>query len=363
VSAGSLLLFAALIAPAPVAAGLGHGPGLSAAAAASGRPPECGSGSKRALAKGPSIWELARVPTLQRYCDLMARAHAELPTLPADAKKAAEEADKALPGHAAPAVVTARAALALGAVEEAGRAFDKARAVDPRSVEEPSTMHDLARVLAKTGKRDEALGVYRALVPRIDLLGTADRRVSVLLEAAHLSMAAEGAGGPLPSVGELAKPKGGNDGGHPHAAGNDGGHPHAAGARPKLDEAVAYLREARQRPPTQLAGDVLLSLALALDRAGVRDEADAVLIEAERTGAKLRAGPLDYLFTSEDRAALDALAAEGSDRAAAVKAWEAYLAGPGGKGPWVGAARARLDALRRGGGVRAKAAPTRPRSR
>src|SRR5262249_55144634 len=121
----------------------------------------------------------------------------------------------------------------------------------------------------------------------IDLLGTGDRRASVLLEAAHLSMTAEGATGPLPSVGELARAK--------------------TAGKPKLDEAIAYLREARQRPPTQLAGDVLLSLALALDRAGARDEADATLIEAERTGAKLRSGALDYLVAADDRVALDAL--------------------------------------------------------
>jgi tetratricopeptide (TPR) repeat protein len=266
----------------------------------------------------------------------MARAHAELPTLPEAARKAAAEADEALPGHAAPAVVLARAALATGALEEAARAFEKARALDPRSVEDPSTMHDLARVLVRTGKRDEALGVYRALVPRIDLLGTTDRRVAVLLEAAHVSMAAEGAGGAAPTLGELARP-----GGRPGVT---------APQRAKLDEAIAYLREARQRPPTQLAGDVLLSLALALDRAGARDEADATLVEAERAGARLPGGTAFYLATPDDRAALDAFAAEGVDRAAAQKAWETYLAGPGGKGAWAAAARARLDAIKKGGG-------------
>ena len=330
---GPLLLIPALLST-PLPAALGQSAGLSAAAAASGRPPECSSGSKRALAKGPSVWELARMPTLQRYCDLMARAHAELPTMPEAARLAATEADQALPGHAAPAVVLARAFLATGSVADAAREFERARAVDPRSVEEPSTMHDLARVLVKTGRRDEALGVYRALVPRVDLLGTTDRRVSVLLEAAHLSMAAEGAGGAPPTAAELANPK---------AKPRSG---------PHLDEAIAYLREARQRPPTQLAGDVLLSLALALDRAGSRDEAGATLTEAERAGARLRSGPVDYLIVPEDRAALDALAAESGDRVAAQKAWEGYLAGAGGKGPWAAAARGRLDALKKGGGAR-----------
>ena len=334
---GSLVLLAALLAPAPIPATLGQGGGLSAAAAASGRPPECSSGSKRALAKGPSIWELARVPTLQKYCDLMARAHAELPTMPEAARVAAHDADEALPGHAAPSVVMARAALVVGEVAEAARAFERARAIDPRSVEDPATMHDLARVLLRTGKREEALGVYRALVPRVDLLGNAERRVSVLLEAAHVSMAAEGAGGAPPTLGDLAKPK-------------------SPKGRPGLDEAIAYLREARQRPPTHLAGDVLLSLALALDRAGSRDEAGAVASEADRAGARVH-GPLAYLATPEDRGALEALSLEATDRVGAQKAWDAYLAGPGGKGPWGAAARARLDLVRRGGGARPTKGP------
>jgi tetratricopeptide (TPR) repeat protein len=283
----------------------------------------------------------------------MARAHAELPTMPEAARKAAEEADKALPGRAAPAVVLARSALALGSLDDAARAFERARALDPRSVEDPSTMHDLARVLVKTGKRDEALGVYRALVPRVDLLGTTDRRVSVLLEAAHVSMAAEGAGGAVPTLGDLSKPSPGG-----------AAKPPAQPARGRLDEAIAYLREARLRPPTQLAGDVLLSLALALDRAGSREEADATLAEAERAGARLRSGKRDYLAAPDDHAALDALAAESSDRPAAQKAWEAYLAGPGGKGPWAAAARGRLDALKKGGGARAgKATPAKGKPR
>jgi tetratricopeptide (TPR) repeat protein len=328
VTAGWILLTTALLSPAPLAS-LGHGAGLSAAAAASGRPPECSSGSRRALARGPSVWEIARVPNLQRYCDLVARAQTELAATPDRARKDAQEAEVALPGHAAPQVVIARAALSLGAIEEAARAFARARELDPRSVEDPGAMHDLARVLHKTGKRDEALAVYRALVPRVDLLGTTDRRVSVLLEAAHASMTAEGAGG-APAPAELTKPR--------------------ASAKRRLDEAVAYLREARQRPPTQLSGEVLLSLALALDRAGDRDEADATLAEALRANARLRSGTLDYLAAPEDRAALEALVAEGGDRAAAQKAWEAYLAGPGGKGPWAAAARARLDVVKRGGG-------------
>jgi tetratricopeptide (TPR) repeat protein len=331
----SVLLLTLFLAAPIHAAPSGSSSSLLAAAAASGRPRECMSSVRRALTAGPSIWEKARVPTLQRYCDLVARAHAELATSPEAAQTDARLADKALPGRAAPAVILARAALALGSLDTAAAEFERARAIDARSVEDPATMHDLARVLQRTGKRAEALAVYRALVPRIDLLGSTDRRVSVLLEAAHASMSAEGsalAGGSPPKPGDGAD-------------------------RPKLDEAIAYLREARQRPPTQLSGDVLLSLVLALDRSGDRAQADAALSDAHRTGARVRSGGPDYLADEGDRQALEALAIEASDRAQAIKSWEAFLAGPGGKGAWAGAARARLEALRKGAGKAAAPAP------
>jgi tetratricopeptide (TPR) repeat protein len=309
---------------------------LSAAAAASGRPLECASGSRRALSQGPSVWARARMPTLQKYCDMLSRARAQLSSNPELSRAAAAEAEKALPGKAAPKVALARAALALGDLETAAKQFLAAKAIDPRSVEDPSTMHDLARVLRKTGKKDEALTVYRALVPRVDLLGSTERRVSVLLEAAHASMTAHAA-----------------DKSDRSAAADK---TEAAFAANPLDEAIAYLREAKQRPPTQLANDVALSLVLALDRAGEREQADAALADAHRTGARVRQSSLDYLSSTDEKPALEALVLEGSDRAAAIKSWEAYLATPSGKGPWAVAARARLDALKHGAGKTAKPA-------
>ena len=329
----ALILSALLTIPLP--ANGNQGAGLMAAAAAAGRPPECASGSRRAVARGPSVWERARVPSLQRYCDLVARAQAQLGSSPDEARESARLAEKALPGRAAPAVSLARAALALGAPADAAREFARAQAVDPRSVEDPSTMHDLARALQKTGKRDEALAAYRALVPRIDLLGTMDRRVSVLLEAAHASMAGAAAA-PGEGGGAAAQP------GAKDAA--KGGGEKGSG---RLDEAIAYLREARQRPPTQLGGDVLLSLVLVLDRSGDRAQADAALGDAAETGARARA--LDYLAVEEDKLALEALALERSDPGGAAERWEAFLAGAGGKGPWAGAARSRLESVRKAG--------------
>lgn len=339
----ALLLALSLASPAPVAAGQTS---LSAAAAASGRPKECMSGSRRALSQGPSVWERARVPTLQKYCDMLSRARAQLASNPELSKAAALEAEKALPGKAAPKVALARAALALGDLETAAKQFLAAKAIDPRSVEEPSTMHDLARVLRKTGKNDEALTVYRALVPRVDLLPMTERRVSVLLEAAHASMAA--------SADEKSdKDKADKDKSDKDKAPKTES---ALKASP-LDEAIAYLREAKQRPPTLLSNDVALSLVLALDRAGESEQADAALADAHRTGARVRQSSLDYLSSADDKLALTALVQEGSDRAAAIKSWEAFLASPSGKGPYSAAARARLDALKRGGGKVAKKPP------
>ena len=155
-------------------------------------------------------------------------------------------------------------------------------------------MHDLARVLVKHGQaRRGARGLPRA--------GAAHR------SARHRPIAASpccsrrrtsrwpwrarAARSRAPA--ELAKPK--------------------AAPRPRLDEAIAYLREARQRPPTQLAGDVLLSLALALDRAGAREEADAALDRgAPRGRACAAARRRATSRRPRTAAALEALAAEGS---------------------------------------------------
>jgi tetratricopeptide (TPR) repeat protein len=344
VSPAALLLASVLVVPPPQ---LPLASGLRAAAAASGRPRECQSGSRRALSQGPSVWERARVPTLQKYCDSLSRARAQLSSNPELSKKAAQEADAALPGKAAPKVALARAALALGDLEAAAKEFLAAKKIDPRSVEDPSTMHDLARVLRKTGKRDEALTVYRALVPRVDLLSSTELRVSVLLEAAHASMAAHAA--------DPEKEKEKSD----RPAAKTDSKVADLKASP-LDEAIAYLREAKQRPPTMLANDVALALVLALDRAGEREAADAALADAHRTGARVRKSSLDYLSSADEKLALEALVLEGSDRAAATKSWEAYLATPAGKGAWGTAARARLDALKRGGGKVKKVAPAAP---
>lgn len=338
-------ILAALIALGAHADATGPGAGLLAAAASSGRPRECAPSSHRGIARGPSIWAIARRPSLQAFCDRMARAHAQLPTSPEAAKQAAEEADRLLPGTASAAALLGRVHLALGALDDAAKAFARARAIDPRSVDDPLTMHDLASVQRKKGELAAALETYRALVPRVELIAPAERRVAVLLEAAHVAMARTSPS--APSGDADAKAKGDGD--------------------PALAEAVAFLREARQRPPSALAADVLLSLALVLDRAGDRVPADAALADARPLVAAraVRGAAPDYVAAPEEQHAIAALAHEASgDRAAAIAAWGKFLAAHG-DGRWAQAARARRDALEKGSpparaGAKTRIASTKP---
>lgn len=298
---------------------------LIAAAAASGRPPECAPSQRRGLAHGLSVWQLARVPNLQPYCDLVARAHAQLRTSPEAAKKSALKADAKLPGRAAPEVILGRAELGLGNPEAAAKHFARALSIDPRSLEDPRAMHDLAKAQTRTNQPDAALATYRALVTRASLLPDNGQRVEVLLEAAHASMAAA-ATAPV----SAAAPREGE----------------ATSTRESLlEEAIACLREARRLPATELASDVLLSLALGLDRAGRSSQADAALVEVARTAAAPRPGIPDYLVVEDDKLLLDGLALAATDAKAARQKVEAYLAGAGGQGAWAEAARRRLQKL------------------
>lgn len=297
---------------------------LIAAAAASGRPAECAHNQRRGLSRGPSVWQLARVPMLQSYCDLVARAHAQLHSSPERAKESAVKADEKLPGYAAPEVILGRAELLLGKPEEAAKHFARARSIDARSLEDPATMHDMAKALMRTGKRAEALVVYRALVPRAALLPDSAQRVAVLLEAAHVSMAEAGA---KPAVPAPTNP------------------PPVETRETLLAEAIAYLREARQLPNNHLGGDVILSLALTLDRADRATQADALLVEVARTGATARPGTPDYLVAADDKLLIDGLALASTDPKAARGKLEAYLASPSGQGTWSEAARRRMHKL------------------
>jgi tetratricopeptide (TPR) repeat protein len=279
---------------------------LNAVAAASGRPAECIPMRGRA-----SIWTMARHPKLTRYCQLVAQAHARLATETDSALASARAAEQELPGRAAAQVAIARAALRLGKLNDAVAAFDQALKRDRRSVDSPLALRDLALARRRAGRVAEALDSYRVLVPLASLLPSKSERARVLLEAAHASMAV--------------------------ASRSEG--------QPNLDEALAYLREASRDPHHPYRADVTLSLVLALDRAGRRDQADALLAEQSLAGWVGRARP-DYLAAPEDRDALMALALEPSAPDQAAAKYQAFLSGAGGAGKWRASASERMARLK-----------------
>ncbi|MCC6524836.1 MAG: hypothetical protein IT373_19430 [Polyangiaceae bacterium] len=306
-STAALGLATALLLPRPA---LGSDE-LAAAATAAGRPREC---VPAGAAGGATIWQQARSPFLARYCGLVARAHARMVEDPSAALRAAEDASRLIPGGAAPFVAMARAELRLGEAKDAYEHFARALALDPRAVEQPLAMLDLARVRRMHGDNAGALAVYRTLVPRASLLPTREERARVLGEAALTAMALAGTAG-------------------------------APSSAASLDEALAYLREAAHDPHHGHRYALALVLALALDRQGQPAQAESVLDELPR-GPRVAASLKGlWLGDDGDAFALRALGAERSDRAAAANAWRSFLASPLGKGPWGRRATERLAAL------------------
>lgn len=275
------------------------------------RPAECG------VAPGSSttnVWERAKEPELRRFCDLLARGTAHLVAsqgLVNEVIAIADEADKLLPGRAAPSVLRGRALLRLGKPADALAALKEARARDDRALDDPVALLAWARANARTGHLDAAADAYRAALPRTSALAASERSAASF-EAGMIVMA--------------QGPKG-------------------------VDDAVAMLRQARLFASDALQLASVVALALALDRAGQKEEAKALLSERVRTDVKPVLGDERVTDALADAGvafegdALQATALEGVDAAAARDAWERFLAGAGGKGPWAEHARAHAAAL------------------
>jgi hypothetical protein len=294
------------------------GADLAAAARSGVRPEECG-GASRVHA---SRWERAKIPGLGRYCDLLARGYASLSTAPDVSARNAEAAEAALPGLPAPLVLRARAEVRRGAVVEAWALFERARALSPKSLDAPATLHDFATCGLGSGHPAEALMAYRALVPRADLLGDRWEELSVFVEAAALATSV---------------------------------------SKDSLAESIGYVTEARRRGTLPGMGDaVLAALALALDRAGRSAEAASVAreaagpswLEAERAAEAGGKHSLLPALPPNEIDAMIAIVAEPGDRELALDRWQSYLASPAGKtGQFAAHARAHRDALARGKGA------------
>ena len=265
------------------------------------------------------MWERAKSPDLRRYCDLVASAASKLAGTAAMAQAAfaaAREADGVLPGRAAPLVLEGRALAALGKVDDALAALQGGRSRDPAALDDPLALHAWGRVLARTGHPADALGAYRALLPRTAALSSSDRAASAI-EAGLVAM----------TVGPDA-----------------------------IDDAVAALREALGEAQDDAATVAVAALALALDRRGDVSEARALLSDRVRGDPRsafegARAKDLLVVAPNEEPA-LVAFALESTDAVGAREAWTQYLVGAGagagaGAGPraWEAHARAHLAAL------------------
>jgi tetratricopeptide (TPR) repeat protein len=270
------------------------------------RPAECGvqEGFKAA-----NKWERAKEPNLQSYCTLLASGTAKLVNggaLAKDVPGIADEADKLLPGRAAPSVLKGRALLRLGKPQDALAALEEAKKRDERALDDPVALLAWARANARTGHEGDAAQAYRAALPRTSALSTPERSAASF-EAGMIVMA-QG----------------------PNA----------------VDDAVAMLRQARREAQDAMQFASVVGLALALDRSGQKEEAKAVLAERVRSDAKpILADPritdaLADAGVARERDALLATALEVTEPAAAREAWHRYIEGPGGKGPWGDHARA-----------------------
>lgn len=284
---------------------------LRTAAGASGRPAECRKTVRGAL----TIWDHAREPQRHRYCDLLGRAHGLLDSSPEAARDAASLANQIFPGKAAPHVLMGRAYVRMRDDQQALAAFGKARQLDPRSIEEPGALHDLAMTQVRAGNRQEATLTYRILVPRVDLFSNVNERVHVLLEAGCLAMSR----GP-----EYA------------------------------DEAISLLTLARNQPLTKHSPVVLAMLGLALDRALLPEQTEAVLDLLQRAGgasalSAIDPATLDYLADPSEWLAAVAISWERQDPARAVALWQQYLDSQPAE-PKAARAKARMAGLRKPAG-------------
>jgi tetratricopeptide (TPR) repeat protein len=273
----------------------------------SGRPPECSD----LLGLEANVWERAKSPELRQYCDLVASASSKLSgttSMAAAALDAARKAEAVLPGHAASRALEGRALAALGKLPDALEALRDAGRIDLRALDDPAALMAWARVLARTGHADEASSAYRALLPRASALASADRAAA----AAEAGLVAMGRG-----------PAG-------------------------LDEAVSALRESMRQAQDETAVVAALALALALDRRGATDEAQALVAD------RIRGDPRVWLFTQRaqelltvaaaERSALLAFAFQNSNGREARVAWQQYLADAPAS-PWAAHARKRLALL------------------
>ncbi|MEO8875052.1 MAG: hypothetical protein ABI461_05650, partial [Polyangiaceae bacterium] len=225
-----------------------------------------------------------------------------------EASSLADQAERVLPGRAAPMLLKGRAAAALGKYADALDALREAKKRDDHALDDPQALLAFGRAAARTSHPEEARAAYRMLLPRASALAPNERGVAYD-EAGMIALAA----GPT-----------------------------------ALGEAVATFRQA-ERDSQDIAQIVaVLGLALALDRSGEHAEAKAVLqerIHGDPRPLLKNAVALGVVGPGTGDGEIDALAAIGlewSDPAAAREAWKRYAEHA--PAVWADHARARAGA-------------------
>lgn len=286
---------------------------LRAASGSSPRPAECSPSSGR-VGRGHTLWDRARDPRLVEYCNALARGYSRLASQPGDSLRAAKQAAEAEPGRIAPLLLQGQALVALGQQGQAYDVFRKAFEQQPELRLSPEALHAYALAAVGSGHQQAALTAYRRLVPTAGLLTRVGAGESVYIEAAVLVM--------------LSQPD-------------------------QLQEAVAYLNEARRRNATPtLSPYILAALALALDRQGRAEESRGVAGEARGRIAQMLASIeseaprsrvlLPQLSQVELLAMVGVLAAS-EDAALAKEYWKDFVEQAPADHPWRAHAVAKLE--------------------
>jgi len=268
----------------------------------------------------PNLWESAKQPALGDHCALLQKGVQRINEGNfVAALDLAQKADDLTPGQPGPAVVRGSAYARWGKPKDALVAFDKAKALHARALDDATVLDDYGSVLLRLGKVEDARRAYRALLPRVTG-PTGMCGIQAYCSAASLAYL---------TAGVLAMEEG------------------ATG----LEEAIAILKETRGKASGDVQRVASLALALALDRAGDSVQAREVAADLVKTkGIPTEIAPeIAARFASmEESHAMRAIGLEASEPLAAVDAWKAYLAGGGDKRVWAAHAKAHVALLEKG---------------
>lgn len=277
------------------------------------------------------LWALARGEASSRYCRTLGRGYARLETRPEEALSLARAAHAMVQGDVEARVLAGRALARLARWSEAYQELSQSALSPGRPFGDVAALRELGVSASMTSHVNQAVSAYRALVPRATF--SHDRVFSriALIEAAVACLGLGPAG---------------------------------------LSEAELYLVEARRRAVVPGLEDLTVALlSLVLDRSDRSPQAQALLGEmagpwalerfqsardsAESASTALedvpfeptKLGPLSPKQPMLPEGVLHAaigVAAQGTDPVLARAHLQAFLAGPGGKGPWASWGRSKL---------------------